>query len=100
MILLFITGISLLQLFLYYLNDKYKTKLSNFIILLIILIGYLFVFPQFFYPEPRKDGINCGMPILAITLAFWIFGTFAGVTTHLIWKIKKAIMFKFNSTDL
>ena len=89
MILLFIIAISLVQFGLYYLNNKYKTKLPNFIILLTLLICYFFVFPKFFYPEPRTDGINCGMPILGITLGFWIFGTIAGIATHIIWKIKK-----------
>jgi hypothetical protein len=88
MILLFIFGVSLVQFALYYLNSKYKTKLPNFVILLIILICYFFVFPRLFYPEPSTDGINCGMPIFAITFGFWIFGTIAGILTHIIWKIK------------
>ncbi|MCF6297698.1 MAG: hypothetical protein L3J08_06900 [Flavobacteriaceae bacterium] len=88
MILLFILGISFVQFALYYINSKYKNKLPNFIILLILLICYFFVFPRFFYPEPRTDGINCGMPILGITFGFWIFGTIAGITTHIIWRIK------------
>jgi len=89
MILLFIIGVSLLQFGLYYGNDKYKTKLPNYIILLALLSCYFFVFPRLFYPETRTDDINCGMPILGITFGFWIFGTIAGLTTHLIWKLKK-----------
>jgi hypothetical protein len=42
------------------------------------------VFPKFFYPEPSTDGINCGMPILGITFGFWIFGTIAGIATHIL----------------
>lgn len=81
---LFIIGISLVQFALY----KYKTKLPNFVILLILLICYFFIFPKLFYPEPRTDGINCGMPILGITFVFWIFETIAGIMTHIIWKLK------------
>lgn len=88
MILLFILGISVVQLAMYFLNDKYKTKLPNFVILLILLICYFLVFPGLFYPEPSPDGINCGLPILGITLAFWIFGTIAGIGTHIIWKVR------------
>ena len=89
MILLFIFGISLIQLGLYYLKSKYGKKVPDFLILLIFLICYFLVIPRFFYPEPRTDGINCGMPVLGITLGFWIFGTIAGIVTHLIWKLIK-----------
>lgn len=87
MILLFILGISIIQLVLYVINNKYKTKFPNYIILLIILGCNFFVFPSLFYPEPRTDGINCGMPILAIAIAFWVFGTIAGIVTHFIGKL-------------
>ena len=97
MILLFILGISLVQFALYYLNSKYKTELPNFVILLILLICYFLVFPQLFYPEPRTDGINCGMPILGITIGFWIFGTIAGIATHIIWNIKQKKARKHNT---
>ncbi len=88
MILLFIFGISIIQFGVYFLIDKYKINLPNFLILLIILIGYFFAFPRLFYPEPRTDRINCGIPLLGITLGFWIFGTIAGVATQMIWKLK------------
>ncbi len=99
MILLFIIGISVVQIALYFLNGKYKTKFPNYLILIFILLGHYLLFPRFFYPEPRTDGINCGMPILGITLGFWIFGTIAGITTHLIWKliIKKNKAHKHNT---
>lgn len=89
MILLFIIGISLVQFALYYLNWKYKTILPDFVILLILLACYFFVFPKFFYPEPKPDRINCLIPTLGITLEFWFFGTISGVVTHIIWSIKK-----------
>lgn len=88
MILLVIIGISLIQFSLYYLNTKYKTKLPKLIILFTFLICYFFVFPEFFYPEPRTDGINCGMSSLGIILGFWVIGTIAGITTHIIWYVK------------
>ncbi|PCJ95363.1 MAG: hypothetical protein COA50_09155 [Flavobacteriaceae bacterium] len=89
MILFFLIVISLLQFALYFLNNKYKNKVPDFVIFLLVLACYFFIFPRLFYPEPRTDGINCGMPILGIILGFWIFGTIAGIATHLIWKLKK-----------
>ncbi|MGV6832050.1 MAG: hypothetical protein ACWA5P_10895 [bacterium] len=88
MILLFIIAISLVQFGLYYLDKKYKIKLPSYIILLTFLASYFFVFPKLFYPELNRDGINCGMPILGITFGFWIFGSIAAITTHIIWKVK------------
>jgi Na+-driven multidrug efflux pump len=96
MILIFIIGISLVQFGLYYLNEKQKTKFPSFIILAVLLICCFFVFPRFFYPEPDPDGINCGMPILGITLGFWIFGTIAGIVTHVVWKLKLWVNAKHN----
>jgi hypothetical protein len=96
MILIFIIGISFAQFGLYYLNEKSKTKAPTFIILSILLICNLFVFPRIFYPEPNPDGLNCGMPILGITLGFWIFGTIAGIVTHVVWKLQLRTSTKHN----
>lgn len=85
MILLFILVISLLQLILYYVFATYKISIPAYAILLLMLAGHYMLFPEFFYPIPDPDGINCGMPILGINLAFWIFGTIAALSTHLIW---------------
>ncbi|WP_435261848.1 hypothetical protein [Tenacibaculum sp. nBUS_03] len=89
MTIVLLIGISFVQFGLYYLNRKYGQKIPEFLILLTFLICYFLVIPRFFYPEPRPDGINCGMPVLGITLGFWIFGTIAGIATHIIWKIIK-----------
>ena len=89
MILLFILIISLVQFTCYYLIYRYKIKIPNFVILILVLIGYYFIFPQFFYPEPRTDGINCGMPIFGITLGFWIFGTIGAFGSHILWILIK-----------
>lgn len=88
MILLFLILISLFQLLTYYLLDKYKLKFSKTLVFILVLLGYYFLFPQYFFPEPRKDGINCGIPVLAILLGFWVFGTIAALITHILWIIK------------
>lgn len=88
MILLFIIFISFVRLLLYYFIEKYSLKFPKPILLVLVLIGYYFVFPQYFMPEPKGDGINCGMPAMGILLGFWVFGTIAGIATHIIWIIK------------
>jgi hypothetical protein len=85
MILLFIIAASILQLISYYLLDQYTIKVPSYVILILLLVGHLFLFPQFFYPEPNPNGPGCGMPILGITLAFWLFGTVAAVLSHFFW---------------
>ncbi|WP_018343615.1 hypothetical protein [Cytophaga aurantiaca] len=85
MILLFIIAASMLQVISYYILDRYTIKIPSYIILIILLVGHLFIFPKFFYPEPNPNGADCGMPILGITLAFWLFGTIAAVLSHFLW---------------
>ena len=90
MILILIFSISTLQFLLYYLNyRKIKKEFLSTIILFGILACYYFILPKMFYPEPRTDGINCGLPILGLTFAFWIFGSIAALITHIIWVIWK-----------
>lgn len=88
MILYFIIGVSLVQYAIYYINSRYTTKFPDFMILFFIAVAHFFVFPKWFYPELDPNGINCGVPKLATTLAFWIFGTLATCITHIVWKIK------------
>lgn len=89
MILIFIFGVALLQYFLNVWNSKSKTKIPKFIIVLLFLIGHFFVFPQWFFPEPDPKGINCGMPMLGITLGFWIYGSLQVVLTQLFFSFRK-----------
>jgi len=80
--------VSFIQILLYYAIKKYNLKFPKTILLILVLIGYYFVFPQYFMPEPRVDVINCGMPTMAVLLSFWVFGTIAGLVTHIVWMIK------------
>ena len=74
MILKYILFISIGQIILYLLSGQLKVKYVPVIIFFIILIGYFLILPKHFYPELDPDGLNCGMPILGINLAFWFFG--------------------------
>jgi hypothetical protein len=102
MILAFIFIVSLVQLFIYYVNDRFRNKLPNWVILLIFLFAYFLVFPQFFYPEPEpgEDRFSCGLPIVGMFFSFWYFGTIAGVTTHFVWRRIKKISERSNANGV
>jgi len=85
MILPLIILISIFQTGLYLLSDKINLKHGKIIVFLSVLMGHFFVFPRFFHPDPDPNGINCGLPILGITLAFWILGGGATIVVHAIY---------------
>jgi len=89
MILKCIILISVGQIILYLISDRLKLKYGRVIIFLSILISHFFILPQYFFPEPVQDRINCGMPVLGITLAFWFIGGGIASTTHLIYYLIK-----------
>lgn len=86
MILLFILLISLLQVLSYYIIDKKNSKYGKSIVFGIVFLSHLFLFPPLFYPKMDPNGANCGMPILGITMAFWIFGGFGSIVIHFLYK--------------
>ena len=89
MILLFILAVCALQYGLYLLNESSKPKIPSVLIAILFLPLHFFVFPQLFFPPPRPDGINCGMPQLGVMLAFWVFGTLGVMATHILWTFKR-----------
>jgi len=91
MILAFIFLMCLLQWLSYWASDKFMLPLRTYILIALIL-SHVFIFPPFFFPTYDTDEPQCGMPILGITLAFWVFGISATVFTHVLYwfiKIKK-----------
>ncbi|PSR56161.1 hypothetical protein AHMF7605_22975 [Adhaeribacter arboris] len=89
MILNFIILISVSQLLLYLIIDKLNFRYGKVLILTLILVGHFFIFPKYFYPEPNSDGVNCGMPVLGITFAFWVFGSAITLLVHSIYSFIK-----------
>lgn len=67
----------------YILLDKFNLRNWKYLIICLFLSMYIFVLPGFFIPDNPANGIRCGMPALAITLAFWIFGCGSVLITHL-----------------
>ncbi|APD06313.1 hypothetical protein UJ101_00776 [Flavobacteriaceae bacterium UJ101] len=77
--------VSFFQFSLYWLKDYYGFIISNRIILLLILIGYYFIFPSFFVPELNiEKKFYCGPPPLISTTFFFVcFGTLSATIIHL-----------------
>ncbi|WP_299121181.1 hypothetical protein [uncultured Tenacibaculum sp.] len=75
------------------LSNNKGIYIPDFLIFLLFIILNNFVLPRFFYPN--QDGsIKCGMPILAIHLAFLFIGSISTITTHILWKLKSKLLFK------
>jgi hypothetical protein len=72
----------LIQIAGYILLDKYNLKNWKYLILGGLLVSYIFVLPSYFIPNNPTNELRCGMPALAITLGFWIFGCGTALITH------------------
>jgi len=73
---------ALIQVGKYYILERSDSRKWRPIVLGIGFILNLFILPDLFIPEPRKGEAHCGMPILGITLSFWIFGSCLLLITH------------------
>lgn len=80
--------ISFIQALLNLFAAALRFKPARYLILAIVLVAYFFILPQYFYPEPKPNRVNCGLPIFAINMGFWIFGSLAATLTHLITPIE------------
>lgn len=73
---------------------SFEMKWIRYITLVWVLIAYFFILPPYFYPQINPARAKCGMPIFAINMGFWFFGTCAAIFTHIfsstiLWKLKK-----------
>jgi hypothetical protein len=89
MILKFLLLISVFQLILCFLIDKLKFRSGKRLLLIGLVIGNVFIFPRFFYPEPSPEKVNCGLPILGISLAFWVLGNAMALFVHVFYTVLK-----------
>jgi hypothetical protein len=83
MILKLIAAVSILQGIAYWMAYKFNIRYASIVILFSVLALHLFFLPKLFYPKLDPGGVKCGLPILGITLAFWIFGSLAASVTHI-----------------
>jgi len=44
----------------------------------------MFVFPELFSPK-LPEGPKCGMPVMAVYIAFWIIGGLSAIVVHSIY---------------
>src|SRR5690349_10193669 len=96
MILLMILFVSFFQVVLYLLLDRTTVKKLKVFVLLLLLACHLFVFPKLFYPK-LPPGAVCGMPIVGVILAFWIFGSLITTLTHVAYLFVTRKKMKFKS---
>ena len=73
---------ALIQVGTYYILERSDSRKWRPIVLGIGFILNLFILPDLFIPEPRKGEAHCGMPVLGVTLGFWIFGSGLLLITH------------------
>ena len=78
MLLIFFFIISIIQFFTYKILYKSRFKYADVVALFIFFIANVFFLPQFFFPDKKLD---CGLPVMSIYFAFWIFGTIFLVAT-------------------
>lgn len=90
--------LTLFQIISYLLIDNYFKINGKTLVLLLLLIGYFFVIPNYFInQEISTDGKpKCGMPILAINFAFWFLGGGGAILTHLVYVLLAHLSSKKN----
>ncbi len=77
----------------YWIIDSYKIRFSKLWILLLMIIVWLFVLPQIaFNSEFGDEQVRCGLPVLAMYVAFWIFGGGLTLLTHICYVITNKIL--------
>ena len=67
----------------YYLSHKYNWEGGKFLTVVLIVLGYIFVFPKWFYPKFEEGEIVCGLPILGVVLGVWYIGLIGLICTHI-----------------
>lgn len=81
----------IVQLIGYLLFDKYHKKKWKLLIFGLLMIGYIFIIPSYFFPDNPNNEPRCGMPLVGITLAFWILGCGTVLITHIVYLLIKRI---------
>jgi hypothetical protein len=84
MVLFWIILATISQVLLYKAVDKWGAFVQ-YLIFIAVLTCHLWIFPQYFMtqiPEINK-GVRCGIPLVYIFGAFWIFGVGAACLAHL-----------------
>ncbi len=68
--------------------DQKRILNGRIFVLTAVFFLYLFVFPVIFTRTlPEAEGVQCGMPLLALLFAFWIGGNLIAIITHVIYYV-------------
>jgi hypothetical protein len=88
-----ILSIFCLQGFTYWIIDNRNLPINKLWVILLILLFYLIIFPYIFFQlEFRNDGPKCGLPVMGMIGAFWLFGGGTTIITHIsYYLLKKAL---------
>lgn len=73
------------QLVAYLLLDKYGYKKWKIAAFLVVLVLNFYVLPTLVIDSITPDRPTCGMPALAILMAFWLLGGLLVISTHIIY---------------
>lgn len=80
------------QVICYFLLDKYNIAKWKSFIFGLLIIGYIFIIPSRFFLDNPNNETMCGMPMVAITFAFWLLGCGTVIITHLAYIAIKKIL--------
>lgn len=87
-ILAFIGVVTIFQVALYRLCDKKQKPKIKWIITAILFFANLLLFPRFLFPLP-KGGPKCLLPIISITLAYFIIANVIMIITATLYKFRR-----------
>ena len=80
--------IAMLQYLGYLIIDRKEIRFPKWLLLILLLLGQLFVFPQLIIWGYGLGGNECGMPILALHLFFLLLGGSLNIVTHFLYYFK------------
>ena len=89
MMFILITTVLVIQTYILYLFRKRETFGLQWVVSIGFLLLYFLLFPELILYTSGVRDQECGIPIVGIYLAFWVFGTAATIVStslgYLIW---------------
>lgn len=90
--------ITMVQLIGFVILDKYKLGKWKMLIFLLVIVLYVFVLPNYYISKVLvENGVQCGLPSIAITLGFWIFGCGTAIIFSLLYRLIKWLWRKYRT---
>ncbi|WP_298153858.1 hypothetical protein [Flavobacterium sp.] len=95
MFLTIVFGITLLQLLGYCIVDSQRMRISTLWVLLFVMLIYGIALPYTLYQiqfADEPEGPRCGLPVLGMYGACWIFGGGSALFTHLCYRLVRGAL--------